>query len=141
MTWLTFRIQHEPGFRFILLDAVYILAALGLSAWVYSRFPGSSLFAIPLYIVFTFFLFCNVFRIGNLLEALWYVPFAGMAAYTLLQKDYELFWWLVLLVLEPWKGLLAAHQIVRGPYIGAGHAQAAAWRAERANRGKPGNSP
>ena len=131
MHWLTFRVQYAPGFRFNLTDLLFILLVAALSGWLYLRVPTSSLYGIPLYLLLSFFLYCNVFRIGNLLEALWYLPFAGMAVYTLSRGDFPQFWWWVLWVLEPWKWVLIAYRIWRGPYQGAGYRQVAAWRGQR----------
>ncbi|MDH5752082.1 MAG: hypothetical protein OEZ59_06650, partial [Deltaproteobacteria bacterium] len=64
MDWLSFKTRREPGFRLNIPDLIYLGLTLWLSGWLFHRFPNTSLYGLPLYIVFTFFLFCNVFRIG-----------------------------------------------------------------------------
>ncbi len=131
MKWITFKLQRAPGFRFNLYDAGYIVMMAGIVAFTGRWTPGTTLWAVTLHVGVTFFLFCNVFRIGNLLEALWYLPFAAVAITTLSSLsslDPTLFWMIVLLVLEPWKWILIAYRIWRGPYVGAGYALANRWR-------------
>ena len=69
MKLLTFDIQKNPGFRFNLTDLIFIVL-LGFSSVLIYRFFGTfyALYLFPLYIGFTFFLFCNVFRVGTRLE-------------------------------------------------------------------------
>ncbi len=131
MRWITFKLQRSPGFRFNLYDAGYIVMIAGIALLTERWTSGTTLWAVPLHVGFTFFLFCNVFRIGNLLEALWYLPFAAVAITTLStlsNLDLYRFWMIVLLVLEPWKWILIAYRIWRGPYVGAGYALADRWR-------------
>lgn len=76
MKFLTFDVQKEPGFRFNLTDLIFIVL-LGLSSVLIYRFFGTfyALYLLPLYIGFTFFLFCNVFRVGTRMELIWIVSF------------------------------------------------------------------
>lgn len=76
MKFLTFDVQKEPGFRFNLTDLIFLIL-LGLSSVLIHHFYGTfySLYLLPLYIGFTFFLFCNVFRVGRSLELIWIVSF------------------------------------------------------------------
>jgi len=77
MKWtrfLTTKIQKEPGFRLNLID-IGLIACLILVTWLlHPIFQEGWLFLLPLYIGLSFFLFCNVFRIGNWLEPFWYIP-------------------------------------------------------------------
>ncbi len=118
MKWLTFRVQKAPGFRFNLTDLGLLLILLAVAAALYWYVPGRSLFAIPLYVGLSFFLFCNVFRIGNKLEPIWYVPFSVLAVYGVCTLDLRLFWLLLLCVIEPLKWGLITYRIVKGPYWG-----------------------
>ena len=118
MNWLTFKIQQEPGFRFNLADFGFIVFLCALSALLLNQLPDKSLFWIPLYLGLSFFLFCNVFRIGNRLEPFWYIPFTIVAAACLYTLNLPLFWWLVLLFLEPLKWALIIYRIKAGQYRG-----------------------
>jgi phosphoglycerol transferase MdoB-like AlkP superfamily enzyme len=115
MKWtrfLTFKIQKEPGFRLNLID-IGLIACLILVTWLlYPIFQEGWLFLLPLYIGLSFFLFCNVFRIGNWLEPFWYIPFT--IALFFLNKQPEILWWLILLVFEPLKVILIAYSMKRG---------------------------
>jgi phosphoglycerol transferase MdoB-like AlkP superfamily enzyme len=119
MKWtrfLTFKIQKEPGFRLNLID-IGLIACLILVTWLlYPIFQEGWLFLLPLYIGLSFFLFCNVFRIGNWLEPFWYIPFT--IALFFLNKQPEILWWLILLVFEPLKVILIAYSMKRGDYRG-----------------------
>ena len=118
MKWLTFKIQREPGFRFNLIDISFIVLLCALSALIFNQLPDKSLFWIPLYLGLSFFLFCNVFRIGNRLEPFWYIPFTIVTGISLYTFDMPLFWWLVLLFLEPLKWVLIIYHIKKRPYAG-----------------------
>ncbi len=117
MKWRTFEIQREPGFRFNLLDLLLILALVAASGGWYALFADDYLYLLPLYVGGSFFLFCNVFRIGNRLELLWSLAFVALTAYGLGQADFP--WLLVLAVSEAIKWGLIAWRIRRGPYLGA----------------------
>ena len=119
MNWLTFKIQREPGFRFNLTDLVFILFLCALSALLFNQLPAKSLFWIPLYLGLSFFLFCNVFRIGNRLEPFWYIPFTVITGISLYNFNMQLFWWLVIFFLEPLKWYLIIYHVKRRRYIGA----------------------
>ncbi len=119
MKWLTFEIQKTPGFRFNLIDLLLIVFLVAVSIGLFVAIPGTSVFWVPLYLGFSFFLFCNVFRIGNRLEPWWYVPFFCVSVYALLAADSALFWWSVLLGLEPLKWGLIVFHILKRPYHGA----------------------
>ena len=72
----------------------------------------------PLYLAMSFFLFCNVFRIGNRLESFWYIPFTLIAGYSVYTMDMHLFWVAAAFILEPLKWILIGYRIKKGPYIG-----------------------
>ncbi len=120
MKWLTFKIQRqEPGFRFNLIDLGLLLLLGALSLWLRGAMPESSLFAVPLYIGLSFFLFCNVFRIGNRLERIWYIPFAIAAAACIHLDNERMLWMLALFLFEPLKWGLIFHRYRRDDYHGA----------------------
>ncbi|HUW98455.1 MAG TPA: hypothetical protein VMV40_06385 [Acidiferrobacter sp.] len=117
MKWLTFKTQHEPGFRFNLGDLLLIVTLITMSVAWYQLFPYEGLFLLPLYVGGSFFLFCNVFRIGNRMEMPWYIVFVAIIAYGFRQPTFP--WWLLLGVCEAMKWALIAYRIRRGPYVGA----------------------
>jgi len=98
-----------------------IMFLLSLAFALFMLLPGSSIYWVPPYMGLSFFLLCNIFRIGNRLEPWWYVPFFATAIYCLLVQDIVLFWWLVLLILEPLKWGLIVYHILRRHYHGAFH--------------------
>lgn len=121
MKWLTFEIQRAPGFRFNLIDLLLIAALAAASAAWYALFPADHLWLLPLYVGGSFFLFCNVFRIGNRMEPPWYLTFVAMTVWGLKQPEFP---WLALLVMcETLKWALIAWRIRRGPYVGAFYRQ------------------
>ena len=118
MKWLTFEVQRTPGFRFNLIDLLFILGLCATAAGTYFFLPDDSLWLIPIYLGISFFLFCNVFRIGNRLESIWYVPFTLAAIYGVCAQDLRSFWIAVACVLEPLKWVLIAYRIKKGQYVG-----------------------
>lgn len=118
MNWLTYRRGHPPGFRMDRVDGLVLAALILLSLAIGWHTTYGGIHWIPLYVGLTFFLFCNIFRIGNRLEPLWYLPFTAAAAYGLYTLDLRLFWLLVLWVLEPLKWILIGYRIIKGPYLG-----------------------
>lgn len=121
MKWLTFKVQQEPGFRFNLIDLVFILALLCLSFAAKVAAPDLSLYAIPIYLGCTFFQFCNVFRISHRTEALWYAPFAAIAMGAVYTLRFAEFWWAVLFFFEPLKFVLVRQAMMAATYHGAFH--------------------
>jgi hypothetical protein len=115
---LTFNVQRKPGFRLNLTDLILVVLLLGISFALYKLIPDMSLYGIPLYVGFSFFCFCNIFRIGNKLEPFWYVPFFLVAAFCIYTFNMPLFWSLVLFILEPWKWALIIYHVIRRPYHG-----------------------
>lgn len=121
MKWRTFEIQREPGFRFNLIDLSLLLALVAASAGWYTMFDDDYLYLLPLYVGESFFLFCNVFRLGNRLEVPWSLAFVALTVYGMRQPDFP--WLLVLGVCEAIKCGLIAWRIWRGPNVGAFRAQ------------------
>jgi len=119
MTWLTFRIQRTPGFRFNLIDLILIAVLLALTVGWRAAYPVQHLYLLPLYVGASFFLFCNVFRIGNRLEAPWYLTFVALTLYGFAQAEFP--WLLLLSLCELLKWALIGYRIRRGPYVGAFH--------------------
>ena len=119
MKWRTFEVQREPGFRLNLTDlgliALLVAASLGWRA----VHPPDHLWVLPLYVGFSFFLFCNVFRIGNRAEVPWYLTFLAIAAWGLTRVEFP--WLPLLAVCETLKLALILWRIRRGPYVGAFH--------------------
>ena len=118
MKWLTFKVQHEPGFRFNIADLMLISSVCGLSLVIHNKAPEISLYLILLYLVFSFFLFCNLFRIGNKLEIFWYVPFIIISIISIYNFNFELFWYATILILEPIKWTLITIKIKSNSYHG-----------------------
>lgn len=121
MKWRTFEVQREPGFRLNLTDLIFIALLLSVSCALYLIEMPVGLVALVLYLGLSFFLFCNVSRIGNKLEAWWYLPFILVAGWGVGWQQLETMWWGILCVLEPWKWLLIAYHIRSGRYVGAGY--------------------
>lgn len=119
MNLLSFKIQRDPGFRFNLIDLILIGILSALSYGIYSMTPAGYYYLLPIYIGFTFFLFCNVFRIGNTLEPFWYIPFVLITL--LFFNDPEVYWKMILGILEPLKLGLILYHIRKGPYVGIGY--------------------
>lgn len=67
----------HPGFRLNVLDAA-VLGAGAVSA-VLAFLSGSLPLAIAGYVIFTFFLYCNVFRIRRTSELIWAAVFTAAA--------------------------------------------------------------
>jgi hypothetical protein len=129
MKRLTFKIQREPGFRLNLTDILILLVLTIISFVIYSVTTKGHFFLLPLYIGFTFFLFCNVFRIGNRLEPFWYVPFIGTVIYGLYHMD--IFWPVVLWFCEPLKFILILYAMIRRPYRGVFYKQINVWFGQK----------
>ncbi len=118
MKWRTFEFRKAPGFRLNLIDIGFLLLLLIIAVACRMILPVSSLFWIPLYLAISFFIFCNVFRIGNRLEPFWYIPFTLVAGYSVYTMKLTVFWLAVLFFLEPLKWFLIVYRIKKGPYVG-----------------------
>lgn len=117
MKWLTFKIQREPGFRFNLIDLILIVVLVAVAIGWREVFPVQHLYLLPLYVGGSFFLFCNVFRIGNRMEVPWYLTFMALTVYGINQETFP--WAMLLGLCEALKWGLIGYKIWRGPYVGA----------------------
>jgi hypothetical protein len=79
-------------------------------------YPYDGYFWLPIYIGGSFFLFCNVFRIGNKLEPYWYITFLVITL-ALIQKP-ALYWPVMLGICEPLKFGLIVYRIRQPNYVG-----------------------
>lgn len=122
---MTFKIQRGTGFRVNLTDLAFIGFLIVLGQGIRSLQIDESLSYLPIYVGYSFFLFCNVFRIGLRLEALWYLPFVAFFIHEIAND--RISWWIVLVIFEPLKVVLVAYRIVRGPYAGIFHEQINRW--------------
>ncbi len=129
MRWRTFEVQREPGFRLNLTDLILVVALAAASAGWYALFPVQYLYLLPIYVGLSFFLFCNVFRVGNRVEPLWYVVFVAIAGWGLTRDEFP--WLALLLVCETLKWALIAWRIRKGPYVGAFGEMLARWGPTR----------
>ncbi len=119
MRWHTYKVEREPSFRLTLVDLT-VLALIALLSWFGREvFVEHHLYLLPVYVGLSFFTFCNVFRIGNALEAFWYVPFVVLTLYGLTRP--EIFWPLILGVCEPLRVALVVYRVRRGQYVGVFH--------------------
>jgi len=67
-----FKVQKEKGFRINLVDIIFILLLILSSFYIYEKVNDIGYyFLLPLYVGFTFFLFCNLFRLRTKDEILW----------------------------------------------------------------------
>ncbi len=123
MKWLTFKVRQEAGFRLNLIDLLFIALLCTAAAWLKAVMPELSVFYLPLYVGLTFFLFCNVFRIGNRAEVWWYLPFAATAAAAIHTLRLEEFWWSVLFFFEPLKIWLITRAMLKETYHGVFYRQ------------------
>jgi hypothetical protein len=78
-----FKVQKEKGFRINLVDIIFILLLIGSSIFIYTHLGSLGYyFALPLYIGFSFFLFCNVFRVRTKDEMIWTFLFLTIVSIT-----------------------------------------------------------
>jgi hypothetical protein len=121
MKWLRLGVKEQPGFTFNPADLL-IIGSFFFTSYLFKFIsPYGYYYLLPLYVGFTFFLFCNVFRIGNRLERYWYVPFVIITILTFNRPD--VYWKLIALICEPLKVGLIIYRIKRGNYIGIFHRQ------------------
>ena len=116
MKWLTFKVQRSPGFRFNLTDLLLICVLIGLSVFIFKLYPFHYFYCLPVYIGGSFFLFCNVFRIGNKMEPYWYITFM-LLTLAFIRRP-ELYWPIILGVCEPLKLALIVYRIRQPNYVG-----------------------
>jgi asparagine N-glycosylation enzyme membrane subunit Stt3 len=78
-----FKVQKEKGFRINLVDIIFILLLIGSSIFIYTHLGSLGYyFSLPLYIGFSFFLFCNVFRLRTKDEMIWTFLFLTIVSIT-----------------------------------------------------------
>ena len=66
------KVKKEVGFRINLVDIIFITLLTSVSYYLYTILGSSeNLYFLPLYVGFTFFLFCNVFRLRTKDELMW----------------------------------------------------------------------
>ena len=81
MKFQIFKVQKEKGFRINLVDIVFIILLIGVSMFIFKEIGYlDNIYLLPLYVGFTFFLFCNVFRLTTKYELVWTVIFALVTA-------------------------------------------------------------
>ena len=110
------RFKPAPVSRFNLTDLAFIGILAGLSLLIFKLYPYDYYYWLPAYIGGTFFLFCNVFRIGNKLEPYWYITFVVITL--ALNRRPELYWPVMLGVCEPLKLGLIVYRIRQSNYVG-----------------------
>jgi len=66
------KVKKEAGFRINIVDIIFI-GLLGYASYYLYTVLGDkdNLYLLPLYVGFTFFLFCNVFRLRTKEELIW----------------------------------------------------------------------
>ena len=78
-----FDVQKEKGFRINVMDTVFIALLISISVGIYFYIGTLGyLFLLPLYIGFSFFLFCNVFRLRTIDEIVWTLLFLSSVRIT-----------------------------------------------------------
>ena len=73
--------DFKPGFRVSKLDVGVIFIALTIAAYLYNR--SVTFGFIVLFVVFHFFLFCNVIRMSRIPELIWASIFSALAILSL----------------------------------------------------------
>ncbi len=68
--------QSEPGFRLSVVDLAVLAGALFLAWLAYGRGDWAVLAPLPIHLVATFFMFCNVIRIKTRFEIIWMMTYA-----------------------------------------------------------------
>lgn len=119
-------VKRTPGFRFNLIDAVFLLFLGTLSYLLFQSDAEHAFAVLPIYLGISFFCFCNIFRIGNKMEPFWYIPFTVVTGYCIYTFNFELYCLWVIYFLEPLKWGLILFHMLRRPYYGIAY--------ERVNR-------
>lgn len=57
-----------------------------------------------------------MFRVGNRIEPLWYIPFGIAMMYSVYRMEVD--WTLLLLIFVPLQIALILYRVIRGPYLG-----------------------
>ena len=77
------KVKKEAGFRINLVDIIFIGLLGSTSYYLYTVLGDKdNLYLLPLYMGFTFFLFCNVFRLRTKEELIWTLFFLLSASIT-----------------------------------------------------------
>jgi len=77
------KVKKEAGFRINLVDILFISLLIFSSYYLYNLLGSTeNLYILPLYVGFTFFLFCNVFRLRTKDEFLWTLFFLLVSTIT-----------------------------------------------------------
>lgn len=105
-----------------MIDIMVLVSVCLLSRFAREAFSDHYLYLIPIYVGISFFLFCNIFRIGNKLEIVWYIPFVLLTLHGM--TDTDNYWLIVLAVCEPIRFALIACRLRKGKYVGAFYRQA-----------------
>jgi len=67
-----FKVKKEAGFRINFVDMLFITLLIFASYYLHTELGNQeNLYLLPLYVGFTFFLFCNVFRLRTKEELIW----------------------------------------------------------------------
>jgi hypothetical protein len=74
-----FRMRHAPGARLNAQDVAVVGAAAAVSAALRAGLPGFGLWWLPAYGGFGLLVFCNLMRIGTVLEVPWVAAVAASA--------------------------------------------------------------
>jgi len=78
-----FKVQKEKGFRINVVDVLFILLLIASSVSIYTYLGDLGYyFLLPLYVGFSFFLFCNVFRLRTKDEMIWTFLFLTIVGIT-----------------------------------------------------------
>ena len=81
MNFQIFKVQKEAGFRINLVDILFIMLLIGASIFIHKEIGYlDNIYLLSLYVGFTFFLFCNVFRLTTKYELIWTLIFALVTA-------------------------------------------------------------
>ena len=111
------KVRKEPGFRFSIADACFIFTGIlaTILLWYYCR---SIMFLCPM-VICHFFLFCNVFRIGQKLEYIWSIIFVVNVLFWLNMAALE--WYNIILTQSAITLTVIVIAIFRDDYHGVGY--------------------
>lgn len=115
MRWRDLR-RGQPGFRLDLCDLAILAAALGLCVALAMLVPDFPLWWFPGYVALSFLVFCNVLRVGTVLELPWAAAAVLSAFWTLSEGRGDP--WTILIVSEPFRALAIVWSARIGWYRG-----------------------
>jgi hypothetical protein len=113
-----FEQRKEPGFRLNVADLALVAFCLGVSGYLWNVSDGLPVALVPAHVVATFFLFCNVFRIGRRQEFTWIAAY-GATIFATVWMDLP-FWWTVLPISTACTAAAVAWGWASGSYRGIG---------------------